>query len=92
LSPSSTSSLVRLISVMPLTSAEYRSCGTSNHPQRRGRPVVVPYSCPTDLRVCVCASVCVCVRECGCAVGGWVGRCACGAFSDSAAEPSDPMF
>ena len=35
------------ISVEPLTRAEYRAATASNQPQRRGRPVTVPYSQPT---------------------------------------------
>src|SRR5580704_15866561 len=35
------------ISVDPLTRAEYRAATASNQPQRRGRPVTVPYSRPT---------------------------------------------
>src|SRR5215468_5422309 len=46
-----TSSFVTTMSVMPLTRTEYRPTGASNQPQRRSRPVVVPYSCPT-LRKC----------------------------------------
>src|SRR5207237_2408410 len=33
-------------SVEPLTRAEYRAATASNQPQRRGRPVTVPYSRP----------------------------------------------
>ena len=31
---------------MPFTLVEYRAMTASNHPQRRGRPVVTPYSPP----------------------------------------------
>src|SRR4051794_28697281 len=45
-SPVSTSSLVSTKSVTPLIRAAYRAIGASYQPHRRGRPVVVPYSCP----------------------------------------------
>jgi hypothetical protein len=32
--------------VIPLTRVAYRAMTASNHPQRRGRPVVTPYSAP----------------------------------------------
>src|SRR5258708_5124891 len=43
---SSTSSLVRARSVRPFTRVAYRTTTASNHPQRRGRPVVAPNSLP----------------------------------------------
>src|SRR5436190_24394591 len=49
--PLNTSSLVTTRSVMPLTRTAYRPTTASNQPQRRSRPVVVPYSVPT-LRRC----------------------------------------
>src|SRR2546430_10563400 len=45
-SPESTSSLVTTRSVMPFTRTAYRPTTASNQPQRRARPVVVPYSTP----------------------------------------------
>ena len=32
--------------MIPLTRVAYRAMTASNHPQRRGRPVVTPYSAP----------------------------------------------
>src|SRR5689334_16084103 len=49
--PLSTSSFVTTRSVMPFTRTAYRPTTASNQPQRRSRPVVVPYSTPT-LRRC----------------------------------------
>src|SRR5438445_13294452 len=34
--------------VEPLTRTAYRKTTASNHPQRRGRPVVAPYSSPSS--------------------------------------------
>src|SRR5436190_10353554 len=45
--PLNTSSLVTTRSVSPFTRAAYRPTTASNQPQRRSRPVVVPYSAPT---------------------------------------------
>src|SRR5262249_45490309 len=47
-SPSSTSSLVSASASRPLTRAAYRTATASNQPQRRGRPVEAPYSCPVS--------------------------------------------
>ena len=41
-----TSSLVTTIVSKPFRAAEYFKSGTSNHPQRRGRPVTDPNSRP----------------------------------------------
>src|SRR5262245_11078615 len=49
--PDSTSSLVTTRSVTPLQRTAYRTTTASNHPHRRSRPVVVPYSTPI-LRRC----------------------------------------
>src|SRR3954471_19598580 len=46
--PVRTSSFVSTKSVTPLIRAEYREITESYQPQRRGRPVVVPYSPPTS--------------------------------------------
>src|SRR6185295_7781279 len=43
---SSTSSFVTAIASQPLTSTACRATTASNHPQRRGRPVVAPNSLP----------------------------------------------
>src|SRR5678815_4094351 len=45
-SPLSTSSFVIATSSMPLIWTEWREVTPSNHPQRRGRPVVAPNSPP----------------------------------------------
>src|SRR6266516_3209467 len=52
---SSTSTLVTVRESRALIIAAYRPAGPSNHPQRRGRPVVEPYSFPR-LRSCAPAS------------------------------------
>ena len=44
--PSSTSSLVSARPLMPPTLTAWRTSAASNQPQRRGRPVTVPNSCP----------------------------------------------
>src|SRR5512134_1101496 len=44
--PERTSSFVRANPERPLNRAAYRTTGASNHPQRRSRPVVEPYSFP----------------------------------------------
>jgi len=49
--PERTSNLVTTRSVRPLTRTAWRATTASNQPQRRSRPVVVPYSTPT-LRRC----------------------------------------
>src|SRR5438046_10700175 len=43
---SSTSTLVTVRESSALIIVAYRAAGPSNHPQRRGRPVVEPYSFP----------------------------------------------
>src|SRR5258705_253430 len=45
---SSTSSLVTANPVKPLTRTAYRTTTASNHPHRRGRPVVAPNSPPSS--------------------------------------------
>src|SRR5918997_3939941 len=45
---SSTSSFVTASPVSPLIRAAYRTTTASNQPQRRGRPVVAPYSLPSS--------------------------------------------
>src|SRR5438874_4125229 len=44
--PSSTSSLVSASASRPFTRTAYRTATASYHPQRRGRPVTAPNSCP----------------------------------------------
>ena len=48
--------MVSTKSVTPLTRAAYRPMTASNQPQRRGRPVVVPYSRPILRRYSPAAS------------------------------------
>src|SRR5580704_12941108 len=51
-SVSSTSSFVTASPLRPLIRAAYRATTASNQPQRLGRPVTAPYSCPSS-RICV---------------------------------------
>src|SRR4051812_11249253 len=46
--PDRMSSLLSMIELTELTATAYRSDTASNQPTRRGRPVVVPNSCPRE--------------------------------------------
>ena len=56
-SPSSTSSLVSAMPLMPPTVRVWRTSTASNQPQRRGRPVTVPNSRPRSPRSCPVSSL-----------------------------------
>ena len=56
--PSSTSSLVRAIPLMPLLATAWRTSTASNQPHRRLRPVTVPNSWPRSPRNCPTSFCC----------------------------------
>src|SRR5512134_405185 len=54
--PERTSSFVSATPESPFRRAAYRTTGASNQPQRRGRPVVEPYSFPRSRMSCPSSS------------------------------------